>query len=42
LHFPENLGTLFNLRSVGPYDSCFNHQQVDDHPVGHLVLEIAD
>jgi hypothetical protein len=42
LHFPENLGTLFNLHSVGPYDSCFDHQQIDNHRVRHLVPEIAD
>jgi hypothetical protein len=32
----------FNLRSVGPYDSYFDHQQIDNHRVWHLVPEIAD
>jgi hypothetical protein len=42
LHFPENLGIFFNLRRVGPYDSCFDHQQIDNPRIRHLVPEIAD
>jgi hypothetical protein len=41
LHFPENLGALFDLRSVRPCDSCFDHQQIDTHRIRHLVPEIA-
>jgi hypothetical protein len=42
LHFPENLGTLFNLPSVGPYDSCFDHQQINNDRVRHFVSKITD
>jgi hypothetical protein len=42
IDIPENLGTPFNLRSVGQYDSCFDHQQIDNYRVRRLVPEIAD
>jgi hypothetical protein len=41
LHFPETLGALFDMRSVGSYDSCFDHQQIVNHGVKHLVPETA-
>jgi hypothetical protein len=37
MHFPENLGALFDGRSIEPYDSSFYHQQIDNHGVRHLV-----
>jgi hypothetical protein len=30
------------MRSVGPYGSCFDHQQINNHKVRHLAPEIAD
>jgi hypothetical protein len=41
LPFLENRRALFDLRSVGPYGSCSDHQQIDNHRIRYLVSEIA-
>jgi hypothetical protein len=44
LHFTglsENVGVFCDTCTAGPYDSCFDRQQIDNHRVIHLVPEVA-
>jgi hypothetical protein len=45
LHFTglcENVGVFFDACTAGQYYFCFDHQQICNHRVAHLVPEVTD